>query len=221
MESVQAHPLHWPLHRPRTKLPRRANFHRRPANENGYSRRESLSIADSRDRLYRELGLLGGKQVIISSNLELKMDGTPRGSQREPSDSGIAVYFQLNKQPHCLSCDAWDRCADNLAAVAKHVEAMRGQLRWGVADVASMFAGFKALPGAIITPAPMTVEEAAEAIVGNDQACIRLMIQDADCFRATYRDQAKRLHPDTGIGGDAWKEFQYAADVLKQHHGIA
>lgn len=228
MQSVEAYPLHWPPHRKRTQCRSRAKFHRKierttPSGGSTYQQKQSLTIADSRDRLYRELESLGGKKAIISSNLQVKLDGTPYGNQGNPVDPGVAVYFELNKQPHCLSCDAWDRAADNLAAIAKHVEAMRGQLRWGVADVASMFSGFKALPGAIITPAPMTIQEAEQFIcgaIGGRHESSRLLI-DPEAFKYAYRAAAMRLHPDTGEGGNAWNELQRAAEVLKQHHGIA
>ncbi len=36
--------------------------------------------------------------------------------------------------------------ADNLWAIAKHVEAMRGLDRWGVGDITRAFTGYAALP---------------------------------------------------------------------------
>lgn len=36
--------------------------------------------------------------------------------------------------------------ADNLAAIAAHIESLRAQLRWGVVDARGAFAGFAALP---------------------------------------------------------------------------
>jgi hypothetical protein len=228
MDSVTAFPLHWPAHRKRTTNPARANFHRKSMGEHGYRSKEKLTIADSRDRLYRELGSMNATGVVISSNLQLKIDGQPRSGQSEPRDSGVAVYFQLSKHPHCLSCDKWDRCADNLAAIAKHVEAMRGQLRWGVADVASMFAGFKALPDAIITPAPMSETQAALAVsslAGEGWRGNTLSDRYAfdQFFSELYRKAAKKFHPDANSGQhlEEWDLLQRAADILKKHHGIA
>jgi hypothetical protein len=230
MDNVTAFPLHWPNGRPRTKYRKRANFHRqesttfRRSDNSTYTqtRKKSLTIGDSRDRLLAELSKLGGSRVVISSNLRLRNDGLPVSAQSEPIDPGIAVYFQMNKQPHCLSCDTWDRAADNLAAIAKHVEAMRGQLRWGVADVAAMFAGFKALPGAIITPAQMSVEDAAQFIgallgIGPNWMNVR---DSADTYRTCYRTAAKKLHPDAN-GGETrpeWHQLQQAQAVLDSHH---
>lgn len=230
MTSVEAYPLHWPQGRLRTKFRRRANFHRKveettrynDGSSRTYSRKTSLTIAESRDRVHKELAMLGASGVIISSNLELRQDGMPRSGQREPSDPGVAVYFQMRKLPHSLSCDVWDRAADNLAAIAKHVEAMRGQLRWGVADIATMFAGFKALPGAIITPSAMTVEEATDFISEQTGANKEAIRGQPDSFQACYRDAAKKLHPDANGGQERqdWHLLQQAAQALRQHHGI-
>ena len=209
--SIEAFPLSWPPERPRTKLwsRKRAPFCRRAG-----GRDVGLSIGDSRDRLLRELRLLGASAIVISSNLRLRNDGLPLSFQREPDDTGIAVYFTLVRAPHCLSCDAWDRTADNLAAIAKHVEASRGQLRWGVTDIAHMFAGFKSLPGAGLAPETMTPLEAAEfiAAVAGDSP---VNAMGASTFRDVYQRAAKKLHPDAGGDDLQWQRLQRAADIMK------
>jgi hypothetical protein len=215
---IEAFPLHWPPGRKRTQFRKRAVFHRRIAGER-WTTKEKLTIADGRDRTKKELGMLGAKRVIISSNLRLKQDGEPMSAQREPDDPGIAVYFHLNNLPHCLSCDSWDRAADNLAAIAKHVEAMRGQLRWGVADIASMFAGFKALPGAIVTPAAMTPTEAAHFVAKHSDVTWSVILESETWFEAAYRQSVKRLHPDVNGGAESpdWHSLQSAQQSLRSH----
>lgn len=84
--------------------------------------------------------------VIISTNLPTRKDGFPYSNAREPEDSGVAVYFDLDNEKICLPCDRWDRVADNIAAIAAHIKATRDIERWGVADLKTAFAGFKALP---------------------------------------------------------------------------
>ncbi len=224
---VTAYPLSWPVTRKRTSAfnRRSANFHRRVSQEGGWKRKTGLTVADSRDRLLSELESLGGSKIIISTNLQLLNNGLPRSTQREPDDPGAAVYFEMIRQPHCLSCDVWDRCADNLAAIAKHIEAMRGQLRWGVADVATMFSGFKALPGPIVTPAPMTVEEAARFILSHAPDSgygIDGILKSRDGFKSVYREAARKLHadPNGGVARPEWNNLQDAAAVLRSHHQI-
>lgn len=227
--SVEAYPLHWPPHRQRTKYRKRADFHRivkqgRTINyTDGTTRyvtdssKNRLTVGDSRDRVLKQLGMFGARSIVISSNLRLRQDGFPMSAQREPDDPGVAVYFQLNKQPHCLSCDTWDRAADNLAAIAKHVEAMRGQVRWGVADVAAMFAGFKALPGAIITPT-MNYEQALQFIKQSSG----LAAVGTDNIRDAFRVCALKFHPDrnNGVEIPEWMTFQSAKELVAQEMGV-
>lgn len=141
-EDDLSYPLHWPVGRPRTSSRTRAAFATRSGGAGGLLR--PLTPAEGRDRVLDELDRLKAFDVVISSNL----GGLSRA---EPRDPGVAVYFNLRNgkaasEKHCLACDRWDRVADNLAAIAAHVEAIRGQLRWGVGDVAQAFAGYKALP---------------------------------------------------------------------------
>jgi len=90
--------------------------------------------------------MLGATGLVISTNIPTRKDGLPFSNAREPDDRGVAVYFMLDSnQPHCLACDKWDRVADNLAAIAAHIDAIRGQARWGVGDLAQAFAGYKQL----------------------------------------------------------------------------
>lgn len=157
-ETPQAFPLQWP-----TWLPRTPATHRQPAkfvtakemwrdqgNGAGYRYRDRspVSVAAARERLQREIDRLGATHVTLSTNVELRLDGQPRSDRREPDDPGAALYFMLRGKPICLPCDRWTRVADNITAIAKHIEALRGQDRWGVGTVEQAFAGYAALPPA-------------------------------------------------------------------------
>ncbi len=141
-DEIGPYPLAWPVGRPRAAVRERAKFGR--ARAGGLAPR-LLTVPEGRDRVLDELERFKARDVIISSNFSGM-------SRAEPKDPGVAVYFRLPNGAgaggglHCFACDKWDRLADNLAAVAAHVEALRGQLRWGVGDVAAAFAGYKALP---------------------------------------------------------------------------
>lgn len=143
MNDVPAYPLQWPAGWPRTAHRRPAAF--KTASADGWSKR-SLTLADARGRLGGELNRLGARLVTLSTNVELRLDGQPYSNRGEPADPGAAVYFQLAGNPIVLACDKWNRVADNVAALAKHIEAMRGQERWGVGTAAQAFAGYVALP---------------------------------------------------------------------------
>lgn len=142
MSAPTAFPLQWPAGWPRAKYRQRAVFGK--FSSRGW--KEQATVANGRERLSGELDRLGARYSVLSTNLELRLDGLPRSNQAEPYDPGVAVYFQLEGKPIALACDKWDRVADNIIALAKHIEALRGMDRWGVGTAAQAFAGYEALP---------------------------------------------------------------------------
>ena len=198
--TVQAFPLHWPISRPRSRACRDAAF--RDGNVGG--RRVSISIAY--ERLQTELDALRATNVILSTNIELRLDGRPRGGTAEPIDHGAALYFKLKGKDTVLACDRWDRVADNVVAIAKHIEALRGMDRWGVGTLEQAFAGYQALP------AP---EQWWQVLRVRAQAT-RPEIESA------YRALARTAHPDTGGSDAAMARLNAARDAalanaLAQH----
>lgn len=200
---VAAFPLQWPTGRPRTKVRRGAPFNRKT--ERGGSR--DLTIAEALDRLQRQLDLLKATDYVLSSNLRLRLDGMPASQQSEPDDPAVALYFQLKGQSHCLPCDTFERAADNIAAIAKHIEATRAIERYGVASVREMFTGFAVLP------APGARRPWREVFGYRDDA--RPLRGWVD---ARYRELAKVRHPDKPGGShDLMSELTRARDeALKE-----
>ena len=206
-----ANPLAWPAGVPRTPAHqrKRAAFGKVRTSTQRFgdqthtsSRKEALSIGDSSRRLYDALGRLGAESVVISSNLVLNLDGSPRSSQREPDDVGVSVYFRRKGKAYALPCDRWDRTADNLAAIAGHIEAIRSQERWGVGTTEQAFAGFEALP------APGAKKHWRE-VLGFHPATR----PSADDVVAAYRRLAKERHPDAGGSDAAMAELSEARDI--------
>jgi hypothetical protein len=180
--SVAAYPLHWPTGWPRTKYRHRAQFGkmRREAGRS-YDTKGALSVADARRRLSDELDRLGASYVTLSTNMELRLDGYPRSDRRDPDDPGAAIYFRLDGKDIALACDKWDRVADNINAIAKHIEAMRGMDRWGVGTAKQAFAGYEALP------APKAWWEVL-GLDGPNQTRSAIII--------AYRTASNKAHPD-------------------------
>lgn len=158
-----AFPLAWPVGVARSKFARSSDFHdmRTESYETTEARngqwvkvtksrkvRAKLTVASAREDVQAELQRLGAVEpVVISSNMKLRLDGLPASNASEPFDSGVAVYFVLDKRETCIAIDRFDRVADNLRAVAKTIEAMRGIERWGgAALVSAAFTGFQGLP---------------------------------------------------------------------------
>lgn len=146
-----AYPLAWPVTVQRTKVlqRKRALFFSTKTKYIGstsYKSQGDKTMAEAVSEVMDQVQRFGGKNLTISTNVRLRNDGYPRSGESQPSDPGAAVYFVLRDVPYCLPCDRWTRVEDNLWAIAKHLDAMRGMERWGVGSVEQQFLGYKALP---------------------------------------------------------------------------
>lgn len=120
---VASYPLQWPEGWLRT--PPEARQERRYRPGRAYSdRRAFWTFAEARAALFEELDLLGARNVVISSNYELRRDGRPRAGSRTPDDGGVAVYFTLESRPTVLACDRHSWAAENVRALAMAVKAL-------------------------------------------------------------------------------------------------
>lgn len=213
---IEAYPLTWPAGWPRT-LPsqrREARFSKgerqRPSSPGGSSWMcyRPVSITDGIQRVLAELGRfdIGRDDIVISTSLKLRLDGLPRSDQREPEDPGAAVYWQDAKgRKQVMAIDQYDRVADNLAAIAATLEAMRAIERHGGAQILERaFTGFAALPAPDhqrpwrevlgIPSLPENEAQAREAIEG------------------AYRRLRSQHHPDKGGEAAAFSAVQTAYD---------
>lgn len=192
---IEAFPLQWPQGYPRTRFPSRARF--------------QASFARARDGILHEIRLLGGTLPIISTNIPLRRDGIPYSGQAEPKDSGVAVYFMWKKAQMVLACDRWDRVTDNLRAIEKAIEAMRGLDRWGVSDMLNRaFAGFTALP------APETGKPWWDVLGVHRTA-------DLEWIEGVYRQAMKKAHPDAGGSSARAVELNRAIEEARREKGAA
>ena len=126
-DDITNFPLYWPASQPRTlaSARRHANFYTRGQGGFGGGSRKH-SVKESADELENEIRRMGGRDMIISSNLKVKFNGLPYSSQRPPDDTGVAVYFNWHKRDLVFACDKWLTVQDNLWAIVKHIEALRG-----------------------------------------------------------------------------------------------
>lgn len=191
---IEAFPLCWPANRPRT-----GSWKRERA-------RFDTSFARARDTVIHEITLLcGGRwardpQIVISTNLALRRDGLPLASQKRMDDPGVAVYFTYKQQQRCFACDRWTNIEDNMQAVAKTIEALRGIARWGTGDMMeAAFSGFAALPN----PATRGWWD----VLGVSRNANRSEIESA------YRRAAAANHPDRGGSTERMAEINKARDM--------
>lgn len=170
---------------------------------------KQLSIADAIKRVFYELERLGVKHVqddvVISTNLRVNMSGMPRGGQGEPSDPGAAVYWELKGVRQTMAIDQYYRVADNLAAIAASLEAMRAIERHGGAEILQRaFTGFAALPqNAGGRPWRLVLGFGPENL------------PTLEAVEASFRRRARESHPDAGGSEAAMQELNAARDQAR------
>lgn len=214
MSTIQAFPLQWPVGWPRAKERKRARFSKgemqysSSPGGSSWMRHREVTIADATGRLRAQLRTFGVPEgdSIISTNLELRLDGLPRSGQREPADPGVAVYWiRPGESMKVMAIDIYDRVADNLAAVAATLEAMRAIERHGGAQILERaFTGFTALPG------PEGSVRTWKQILGfkDDAKPSHQQVLEA------YRRRRSETHPDRE-GGNA-DEFRLVQDAYER-----
>lgn len=189
--NPQAYPLAWPAGKPRTAAHRRKHGTFR---SNG----SPLTNAVAADRVEVELDRLGAIYPVISSNVEVTLSGRPRSGQKAPEDPGVCVYFQLAGKPYAMACDGYTKVADNLAAIAAHIDATRAIARYGVASAAETLQAFQALPS----------PKKAHEILG-----VSPLASEAE-VRAAWRKAIAAAHPDQGGSEAAAAALNAARDEL-------
>jgi len=219
MSERKSFPLSWPDGWKRTAPADRvsAKFNRKEreysvnqttGERRSWQRNKDLSVADALKRLIGELGRMGVPDwsMIISTNVPLRLDGLPR-SDKEPSDPGVAVYWRHpdareGAPMRCMAIDRYDRVADNLAAIAATLDAMRAIERHGGATILDRaFLGFAALP-----------ERATQhwrdvlGIQGN---------ATLDLVESRYRALVHIHHPDKGGDRGKFEEITQAREAAR------
>ena len=160
-------PLKWPEGWKRAKSRQAARF--------------DVSFDKAVRELEWEIERLGGKYPNITHNK------WHRG--KEPEDPGVAVYFEVKGKQRVFACDRWYNVRDNIRAIQKTIEALRGIERWGASEMMDRaFAAFEALP-----PPSWKVD------LGFTYDAV-LTWPDVE---RRHRELAKKYHSDTGNGSDA------------------
>ncbi len=191
-DNTKAFPLAWPMGVQRTK-------------SRSTSRFGDKSVYVAYRALKDELSRLNATYVVVSTNIPLKANGEPYSDPGRMPDPGAAVYFRLKDKSYCLPCDRWLGVEENLYAIAKHIEAMRGMERWGVGSIEQTFAGFRELP--------------SFAGEGEDWRTVLGLGNNAtpEQVKQAHRLAAIAFHPDKGGSVDAMARINLARDrALKE-----
>ena len=202
--TINAYPLQWPVGWKRTEpswrqVARFSGSTRKYTDHGSYRQARDLTIAEGRQRVLQELTRMGLQRddVVISTNLPLRLDGEPRSDAREPADPGVAIYWQeAGGARRVMAIDIYTRCADNLAAVAATLDAMRAIERHGGAVILERaFTGFTALPA----PGGSASTRSWREVLGFDNHPGPI---SGELLRERFRSRASQNHPDKG-GTDA------------------
>jgi hypothetical protein len=187
---TESFPLKWPFGQQRTESWRRkdAAF--------------ATSQGRARDELIKELRMMGATNVVITSNVATYERGGQTimyANQKAANDDpGVSVFYSWKGDQYALACDKWKTVVDNLQALNKTVNAIRGIERWGSGDMMkAAFAGFKELP-------QQKPKRPWWEVLGIAKT------NDEEIIKIAFRRKAFELHPDRGGTTEAMQELNEA-----------
>jgi hypothetical protein len=194
--TIPSYPLTWPQSQPRTPASQRVQA------------RFRVEIADTINDLLAELDLLTTRHLVISSFVPCKRDGLPYANSPEPSDPGVAVYFDRRVgdtwKPFVIACDHYTKFRWNLRAIVMTVEALRTIARHGASSMLEQaFTGFAALP-----PATNGAKPWWEVLGVGENA-------PPDIIRSAWLKLVQIHHPDTGGDTKRMAEINAAYEAAK------
>jgi hypothetical protein len=192
MIMIETYPLTWPV---------------------GYRRSDQRisspfkqSMEKAQKFLRKEIDRLGAGKLVVSSNIPIRKDGMFYADwmSKKIDDPGVAIYFQYKGKAVSMCCDQYLTVWENVYALGKAIEALRGLERWGVSDfLERAFTGFTALP-ASVTSQP-TIWEIL-GLPGKPDGM-------EDIVRA-YRNKAREVHPDKP--GGSKEKFQALQEAYEE-----
>lgn len=179
MKAPEKFPLSWPAGYPVTKQRQHSKF--------------DCTMAEARDGVMTELNRLGATEALISTNVQVDRGGiVPAAGRLVYDNPGVAVYFKFKGELKVVACDKWVYLHENMRAVQKSIEAIRGLERWGCSDIISRAMGdMKALP--------------QQGGSSNGAWWIMLEVEQnatKEQIEKAYKKLAKVLHPDKASGSD-------------------
>lgn len=217
-DSATRFPLSWPFgwkrmapgQRKRASFSRRETVYSDQPGGSSWSRRRDMTVSEACDRIFAELSRMGVQagNVVVSTNVQTRLDGRPYSNRGDPEDPGAAVYWRTKQGDKVMAIDRYDRVADNLAAIAATLDAMRAIERHGGAAILDRaFTGFTALPSpeAAAVPPWRTIL----GLPGDSKPTLELA-------KERYRRRAKETHPDYGGNATEFNLVQIAWEMAQQ-----
>lgn len=188
----EAYPLQWP-----------AGYKRTPSGVR-ISSQFKQTMSEAQRFLKKQMEMMKASDLVISTNIPTrKSDGGFYADMinKKIDDPGVAIYFKHKKMDRSMCCDQYVRVWENIYALAKGLEALRGIERWGISEFLDRaFTGFPALPEMIIIN-----QKSIWKILGLDE-----MPADHQQVRFAYKRKAMELHPDKTGSSEKFIELQHA-----------
>lgn len=207
-------PLQWPDGWQRT-----ASDERRPSRFGGHAG-VGFSVALTDLRL--ELTRLGAANPVITTDLPVRLDGLPYSAAGPIKDPAVAVWFVLDGHERVFACDRWRTHAENMRAIAKTIEAMRGLARWGAADVVHRaFSGFAALPPGEPAHDRTPRHRPWRDVLGGPWPAELAGLDLFVLAKARHRAAIQGAHPDVGGSTEVAAELNAALAEAERELGIA
>lgn len=191
--NIEAYPLCWPIGWKRANVALRSSF-------------KVPTFGVARDGLLNEIRLMGGRDVVLSTNIPLRLDGLPYAGRAQPVGAGVAVYFTYKNSPMCFACDSWDRVRDNARAIEKTIAAIRGVERWGASDMME-----RAFTGFLQLESPGVKKDWRRVLGFAPGEC-----PDLDDVEYAFRKLARIHHPDKGGDHNRFAELQRARTEARE-----
>lgn len=189
---IEMYPLSWPIGYKRTHTKKSSLF-------------KKHTIYQAREDVEKEIRRMGGTNLIISSNLRTRKDGGVHSKQKEPGDSGVAVWFMYKGKQTVLPCDTYYRVWENTYAIAKGLYALRSLNRWGISGLQE-----RALTGCIAI-----TDHAGKPLISEtwfDVLGVEPGIEISQ-LKKRYRELIKEYHPDlSDSNSDEFFRFKSAYD---------
>lgn len=189
---IEAYPLAWPVGYKRTTGRISSPF--------------KQSMEKAQQFLHREVDRMGAGKLIVSSNIPVRKDGMfyTDWMNRKIDDPGVAINFHYQGKYITMCCDQYLTVWENVYALGKAIEAIRGLERWGVSDfMERMFTGFTALPPSV------TLEVNIWHVLG-----LTGKPDTKDDVTSAYRQKAREHHPDRPGGNK--EKFQALQDAYEK-----
>lgn len=154
--------------------------------------------------LNAEIERLKASDLIISTNIPVRKSNGGFYSDwmnRKLHVPGVAIYFKLKGNDQSMCCDQYTHVWENIYALAKGIEALRGIERWGISEfLERAFTGFPALP-----ESSTINQQKVWDILGLDDEPV-----SSHVVRSAYKHRVKKLHPDAGGSIDDFDLLQRA-----------